>query len=121
MKLQSSHLIRSLAAYSVLAWSGAALPGTLHGQAPSIDDVFVFVRSDSAAGCEPTHSVERVLVVVNKAPQSHTVELPTNESALAGCTEFQLMAPTLGPVPRLEGGNLLLDEAAESMTIYRVR
>jgi glycosidase len=85
------------------------------------DDVFVFVRAYSAAGCEPGHGMERVLVVVNKGPQSHTVELATDKSALAGCTEFEFMAPTLGSLPRLEGGRLLIDEPAESMTLYRVR
>lgn len=85
------------------------------------DDVLVFVRAETAAGCEPSHSAERVLVVANKAQQTHSVEISTDESALAGCTQFEPMAPASGSVPRLEGGRLLIDEAGESMTLYRVR
>jgi len=43
------------------------------------------------------------------------------DTALAGCTEFHLLAPTMGADPVLNEGKLHIEEAAESMTIYELR
>jgi glycosidase len=85
------------------------------------DDVFVFVRAPGGEGCSPDHSRQRVLVIVNKAPQVRSIDLLTSDTALSGCTEFEPMAPASGAVPKLDGAKLHIDEAAESMTLYRVR
>ncbi len=85
------------------------------------DDVFAFVRADGEAGCGLDHARERVLVVMNKATQSHDVKLNTEGTVLSGCTEFEPMAPALGAVPKLDGGMVQLEEAGESMSLYRVR
>jgi len=35
----------------------------------------------------------RLLIVVNKAAQSKTIDLPVDDTALAGCTGFQPKRP----------------------------
>ena len=47
--------------------------------------------------------------------------LAMDGAALAGCTEFEPMAPASGAIPKLGGRILRIDEDAESMTIYKVR
>jgi glycosidase len=84
-------------------------------------DVFAFVRATDAAGCTPDHSTERLLIVVNKAAQSKPAELPLEDTALAGCTEFHATAVATGSAPLVSGGNLHVEEPAESMTVYEVR
>jgi hypothetical protein len=64
---------------------------------------------------------ERVLVVVNKAADSRAVELGTDDTALAGCTAFEPLAPTQGAVPRLDAGKMRIEEAGETMSLYLVR
>jgi len=84
-------------------------------------DVFAFVRAADASGCTPDHSTERLLVVVNKAAQSKPAELPLEDTALAGCTEFHATAVAPGSAPVISGGKLHVEEPAESMTVYEVR
>jgi glycosidase len=85
------------------------------------DDVFAFVRAPGEQGCSPDHSQERVLVVANKASQARSIELRMDDTALSGCTEFEPMEPPSGAALKLDGATLHIDEAAESMTLYRVR
>jgi glycosidase len=85
------------------------------------DDVFAFVRASDETGCSSDHSRERVLVVVNEAQQNRTVELGTEDTALAGCTEFDPVAPAPGSASQFEAGKLRIDQGAESMSLYRVR
>jgi glycosidase len=87
----------------------------------STDDVFAFVRASNETGCSPDHSRERVLIVVNKGRQNQTVELSTEDTALAECTDFDSMTPALGSAPQLESGKLRINQGAESMSLYRVR
>ena len=84
-------------------------------------DSFVFVRSTDGLGCAQDHRNERLLIVVNKAQQSRPVELPTEDTSLAGCTEFQTLKPAVGAEPNFSGSKLLLQELAETMTVYMVR
>jgi glycosidase len=85
------------------------------------EDVFAFVRSKDEAGCASDHSSERLLIVVNKAAQSRTVELPMEETALAGCSQFQAVKPTMVIAPVASGGKLHFEEPAESITVFDVR
>ncbi len=85
------------------------------------EDVFAFVRTPDEAGCATDHSRERVLVVVNKAAQTRSIDLLMDDTALSGCKEFAPMAPASGADPKIDGAKLHVDEAAESMTLYRVR
>jgi hypothetical protein len=84
-------------------------------------DAFAFVRGQNASGCTVQHSDERLLVVVNKAPRNKIVELPLDDTALAGCTNFDLAPVTTGAPAQLNDGKLRIEEPAESMTIYAVR
>ena len=85
------------------------------------ESVFAFVRSADGLGCAPEHSKERLLIVVNKAEKSRQIQLPVEETALAGCVAFVPMQPTVGVAAQAGGGILQIDEPAESMTVYAVR
>jgi hypothetical protein len=84
-------------------------------------DVFAFTRSPDATGCAADHSREQFLIVVNKAAKSKVIELPLEETALAGCVQFRAMQPTAAPSPTADGGKLRVEQPAESMTVYVVR
>jgi len=57
---------------------------------------------------------------VNKADRSKVVDLPVEETALAGCAEFQASSPATGIAPVFSGGKLHIEEPAASMTIFDV-
>jgi hypothetical protein len=59
--------------------------------------------------------------VVNKAAKSKSLDLAVEETALAGCTEFQAIAPATGTAPNIGGGRLHLEEPAESISVYEVQ
>ncbi len=84
-------------------------------------DLFAFVRAPADTGCSPDHSNIRFLIIVNKAQHSNKVELPVAESALAGCVQFSVRAPSTGTVPVLNNGKLHIEEPANSMTVYQVQ
>jgi glycosidase len=85
------------------------------------EDVFAYVRSSDGLGCSKDHARERFLVVVNKAKQGRRVQLPVDETALAGCASFRAVQPTVGTAPEAGQGKLQIEEPAESMTVYEVR
>ena len=89
------------------------------------DDEFAFVRTSEIDGCASSHSPdpanERFLIVINKGQHSKTLDLPVEETALAGCTKFELEAPTTGTAPVASGGRLHIEEPAESITVFDVR
>ncbi len=89
------------------------------------DDVFAFVRTSAAGSCSSSHSAdpsqERLLIIVNKARRGESLELPAEGTALAGCTEFQALAPATGGAPVAGGGKLNIEEPAESITVYQVQ
>ncbi len=105
--------------------SHAALQTGIEQNLFADQDVFAFVRTPDGAGCSPSHSSdpskERFLIVINKAQHSRPVELKTEETALAGCTEFQAAAPASGAAPVASGGTLRIEEPAQSMTVFAVR
>ena len=84
-------------------------------------DIFAFVRSANSAGCTPEHSSERLLIVLNRAPQHKILELPVGDTALDGCAIFDATPPALGSQLQLNNGMLHIDEAAETMSVYTVR
>lgn len=89
------------------------------------DDVLAFVRTPGPGGCSSGHSaapsMERFLIVVNKAATIKSLDLPVADTALAACTKFQATVPTTGPVPVPDGGKLHIEEPAESITVYEVQ
>jgi len=84
-------------------------------------DLFAFVRAASGSGCANDHTQERLLIVVNKAQRSEGVQLPTEDTTLAGCTQFHAVKAAPGNAPDLDDGVLDIEEPAESMTIYAVQ
>jgi glycosidase len=84
------------------------------------ENLFAFVRSPDEAGCAPDHTTDRLLIVVNKAVTSKVIELPMEETALAGCAEFQASEPTNGIAPAISGGKLRIEEPAQSITVVDV-
>lgn len=121
---------RTAAEQDVFAWTAGLL--ALRRTHPSLqtgieqnllagEDVFAFVRSPDSSGCPADHSIERFLIVVSKAKQSRLVALPMEETALAGCVEFQAVQPAGGASPVIDSGKLRIEEPSESMTVYEVR
>jgi glycosidase len=84
-------------------------------------DVFAFVRSPDSAGCAPDRATDRLLIVANKSQQSRIVDLPVEETALAGCAHFQAAGPVAGAAPVVSAGKLHIEEPAESITVFEVR
>jgi len=85
------------------------------------EDVFAFVRSPDVMGCPADHSKERFLIVVNKAQRSKRIQLPQEETTLAGCSAFIAAQPKSATAPEMNAGFLQIDEPAESMTVYRAQ
>jgi glycosidase len=125
---------RTATEQSIFAWTSGML--ALRASHPALetgleqdlfagDDVFAFVRTSEVGSCASSHSTDplkaRLLIIVNKAERSESLELPMEGTALAGCAEFQAMAPATGTVPIVSGGELHIEEPAESITVYEVR
>jgi glycosidase len=87
-------------------------------------DAFAFVRTLESSACSARHSSDpvkqRLLIVVNKAQQSKTLDLPVDDTALAGCTVFQPATPATGVTSSLNGGKLHIEEPAQSITVFEV-
>jgi hypothetical protein len=62
-----------------------------------------------------------LLVVVNKAADSRVIDMPMEDTVLAGCTQFTSEAPATGPAPVVHDGQVHIEEPAESMSVYEVR
>jgi hypothetical protein len=62
-----------------------------------------------------------LLIVVNKGPRSKAVQFPVSKTGLQGCTIFDVTPAAHGSQPQLDQGNLRIEEAAESLSIYEVR
>lgn len=84
-------------------------------------DTFAFVRGMDSAGCSANGAIERLLIVVNKAPQRKTLELPVKDTALGGCVQFDPASAAPGQKPQLSNGTLSIEEPAESMTVFSVK
>ena len=125
---------RTATEQNIFAWTSGML--ALRASHPALEtgleqdlfadnDVFAFVRASEAGSCSSGHSSdpsrERLLIIVNKAKRSESLELPVEETALAACTRFRAMAPATGTVPVASGGKLHIEEPSESMTVYEVR
>jgi glycosidase len=91
----------------------------------SDETAFAFVRTPSEASCSPDHtsgpSNERFLIVVNKGTELKTLDLPTDQTALAGCTGFEAEASVVGAVPVVKGRTLHIEEPPQSLTVFEVR
>ena len=84
-------------------------------------DAFAFVRAMDTAGCSADRQTERLLIVVNKASQSKSLELPLEGTALAGCAQFKPASLAPGQKPQRNSGKLRIEEPAQSITIFSVK
>jgi glycosidase len=95
------------------------------------DDVFAYVRARSKSGCTPDHAQERILIIANKSEATRAVEIPVDDTTLAGCTEFHALASTQPTAIEPAGDRQIVDKPggdtfkfnapAESMTVWSVR
>jgi len=125
---------RTATEQSIFAWTSGMLalralhPALETGLEQNLfadDNLFAYVRAMEAVGCSSSHSSdpskERLLIIVNKAERSESLDLPVEGTALAGCTVFQAMTPATGIAPVAASGMLHIEEPAESITVYGVR
>lgn len=89
------------------------------------EDAFAFVRAPEGTSCSPEHVTdpgqERFLIVANKSNKDKQLDMATEDTALAGCTQFRLTKPATGGILSTHGGSLSIDAPAESVSIYEVR
>jgi glycosidase len=89
------------------------------------NDAFVFVRTLNEGGCSaganPTAENARVLIVVNDSEKPKSIEIPMDDTALAGCTSFAPLAPAAAAAATVSASQLRIDEPAESISFYEMR
>jgi neopullulanase len=121
---------RTATEQEVFAWTSALL--ALRSTHPALktgieqnlfsdEDGFAFVRAVIDAGCSHNSNEDRLLIVVNKAQQNKSIDLPLEETALVGCTQFHAASPASEVTPVIREGKLHIEEPAESMTVFTVR
>lgn len=125
-----THAGRTAAENEIFSWTSgllayraahAVLQTGIEQNLYSDADVFAFVRAMDSAGCSANGATERLLIVVNKAPQSKTLELPVEDTTIGGCTQFDAASAAPGEKPQLSNGKLRIEEPAESMTVFSVK
>ena len=84
------------------------------------DDVFVFVRAQNPSGCAADHGAERILIVVNKSSARKTIEISVADTALEGCKDYRVLAPTSENVIQWDADKLQIEEPAESISAVHV-
>jgi glycosidase len=119
---------------SVFSWTSELL--ALRASHPALEtgveqnlfadqDGFAFVRTLDDNGCSATADSDPakapLLIVLNKSAKSKSIDLPVEDTALAGCTEFKAEAPATGPSPIANSGKLHIEEPAESISVYELR
>jgi glycosidase len=125
---------RTPAEQDVFAWTSGML--ALRSSHPALekgveqnlfadDDGFAFVRTLDAKGCARNETSgpasATMLIVMNKAEQPKSFDLPMKATALAGCTQFTADSPAAGAVPVISANSLHIEEAADSISIYSVQ
>ena len=125
---------RTATEQEVFAWTSSLL--ALRNTHPALEtgieqnlfadeDAFAFVRTPTESGCSSDHSSspsnERFLIVVNKGTQLKTLDLPTDMTALAGCTLYEAEASVVGAAPVVKARTLHIEEPAQSLTVFEVR
>jgi glycosidase len=99
----------------------AALQGAPQQDLFADDTAFVFLRTPSLSGCSSSSTEDAVLVAVNKSPAPRTLNLPTRNTALSGCTRFQPLAPAATGTAAVTGDALQLTIPADAFVLFTVR
>ncbi len=85
------------------------------------DTAFVFIRTARLSGCHSGETPEAVLVAVNKKPEPRSLTIATLGTALAGCSQFQPLAPAKNGNATLGAGSVQLNLPADSFVLFSVR
>jgi glycosidase len=121
---------RTATEQEVFAWTSSllalrsshpALKTGLEQNLFSDENGFAFVRAVKDSGCSQNSNEDKLLIVINKAKQSKPIDLPLEETALAGCTQFHAASPASEVTPVIREGKLHIEEPAESMTVFTAR
>ena len=83
-------------------------------------DSFAFVRTTSRTGCTSGDPQDRLLIVLNKSKQPKPLDIPLEETSLAGCTQFQGAPQADAATATINNGKLHIEEPAESLSIFIV-
>jgi glycosidase len=118
----------------VFSWASAILAlrashGALNGGKEqnlfADNDSFAFVRTlsdgDCTSGANPSPANQRMLIVVNDSAQAKLISVPTDGTALAGCSTFAPQTPAASAATTISTHYLHIEEPADSMSVYEVR
>jgi glycosidase len=101
--------------------SHPALQGSPQQDLFADETAFVFLRTANLGGCTPGHTPEAVLVALNKNSGPRTLTLPIADTALAGCSQFQPLAPADSGTASVVNGAVQLNLPADSFVLFSVR
>ncbi len=82
------------------------------------DTAVAYLRAAGAKGCADADAGERYLVVVNNAEKPRQLTLETEETGLAGCTQWS--GALQADKPRRDGTKVEISLGAKQMAIYSV-
>jgi glycosidase len=85
------------------------------------ETAFVFLRTADLDGCAGGHTDEAVVVALNKSPEPRSLTLSTAGTALAGCSQFQPLAPAAGGTAAVVQGAVQLNLPPDSFVLFAVR
>lgn len=71
-------------------------------------------------GCSATNQAERILVVVSKASESRTVDIPTLNTGLTNCSVFKPLFPSTAALIKSMDGKLSVTLGSNEVAIYSV-
>ena len=88
------------------------------------ETALAFVRTGSVKGCVAESVADQyhdaILAVVNKNLKARELVFPTTDTALAGCNQFQPLAPASDGSAFVEGGSLHIKIPADSFVLFSV-
>jgi hypothetical protein len=85
------------------------------------ETAIAFLRTQDLNGCMPGHTHDAVLVAINKDANPRTLTLKLPDTALAGCTQFQPLAPANTGVASVSNTTLQLTLPGDSFVLFSVR
>ncbi|WP_348267846.1 alpha-amylase family glycosyl hydrolase [Edaphobacter sp. DSM 109919] len=85
------------------------------------DSSFVYIRTNSLKGCSSAHDKDAVVAVVNKKAEPRILLIRSADTALAGCNQFEPLAPANLATARSEGGSVSISIPGESFAMFSVR
>ena len=115
---------------STFAWTAAlfaarrshpALQGDPQQDLFADDTAFAFVRTASLSGCKADHAQEGILVVLNTAQKTRSLNLRAGDTALEGCNQIQPLAPGDVGTASVVKDAVQLQVPADSFSLFSIR